>query len=310
MPAGLILLIEDDALQQRFYSGTLQAAGYSVVACNSGEEAPKLCDLHAPRLLVLDINLPGITGIETCKRIRREHVGTAPIIFVTAVDKLEILRECIEVGGDDFMVKGADIKSYLERVGYWMHRRCLSAMERNGILRKVTAKIDAAPEAEIQPAPPGPSHPAMEPVGTVKPTHPLVEPQPTHTPIRQEAASPSAVASMVAFIDEARSGAPADFGRDVKERFTLLGYASGVVNAFANTSLEAKLRFAEHLRSVLGGARLMTESEIDAAIERWYRLYDVPVFREACLLGEAEFQRRLSSGRSVRPTPIHNLMTA
>ncbi len=43
-----------------------------------------------------------------------------PVIFVTSTDKLEVMRECVEAGGDDFMVKDADIKGYLERVGYWM----------------------------------------------------------------------------------------------------------------------------------------------------------------------------------------------
>jgi CheY-like chemotaxis protein len=63
MASGLVLLIEDDRFQQRVYTRALESAGYIVVAGDRGELAPRLCDLHGPKLVVLDINLPGINGI-------------------------------------------------------------------------------------------------------------------------------------------------------------------------------------------------------------------------------------------------------
>lgn len=73
-----------------------------------------------------------------------------PVIFVTSTDNLEVMRECVEAGGDDFMVKDADIKGYLERVGYWMDRRCLTPAERQAVLQMAgfvaEARASAPPE--------------------------------------------------------------------------------------------------------------------------------------------------------------------
>ena len=144
MASGLILLIEDDPYQQRLYTKALESAGYTVASGDKGEMAPRLCDLNGPRLVILDINLPGISGIETCKRIRQQFSMGVPILFVTSTDKLDVMRECIEAGGDDFMVKGSNIQTYLERVGYWMNRRCQRLPPRRRTIASVEVSANAS----------------------------------------------------------------------------------------------------------------------------------------------------------------------
>ena len=64
-----------------------------------------------------------------------------------------------------------------------------------------------------------------------------------------------AVAGMVAFVDEARAGAPPELGKQASEKFALLGYAAGVVNALANSNLDVKVAFASYLRALLDRIR-------------------------------------------------------
>lgn len=278
MASGLVLLIEDDPFQLRLYTKALESSGYTVASGEKGEMAPRLCDLNGPRLVILDINLPGISGIETCKRIRQQYSVGVPILFVTSTDKLEVMRECIEAGGDDFMVKGSNILTYLERVGYWMNRRCLSLEERASVLKKVVSRLPASD--------------AKRP-----------EPEASHTLDRQ------AVAGMVAFVDEARAGAPAELGRQASEKFVLLGYAAGVVNALANSNLDVKVAFASYLRALLEETRLLAPKEIEVSVGKWHTMYRIAAFAEACRKGEEDFGRRLQGAADARPTPITALLS-
>jgi hypothetical protein len=206
-----------------------------------------------------------------------------PVIFVTSSDRLEAMREGIEAGGDDFMVKGGPIQGYLERIGYWMRRRCLTEEERAAILRKVGSRGPArAAESAPKPAP--------EPVAD------------------QHAFDPSTVAQMAAFVAEARAGAPADFGEQASEKLVLLGYAAGVVNALANSNLEAKMRFVPHLRALLEETRLLSPMEIEASVGRWHAMYHIPAFSDACRKGEEDYARRLLGNADSPATPLRLLM--
>jgi CheY-like chemotaxis protein len=282
MASGLILLIEDDPYQQKLYTRSLESAGYTVTVGSKGEMAPRLCDLNGPRLVILDINLPGISGIETCKRIRQQYSVGVPILFVTSTDKLEVMRECIEAGGDDFMVKGANIKGYLERVGYWMGRRCLTPAERQAVLKKVVSQLPPRGEADA--------------------------------PAKEEEASTSsgldseAIAQMVAFVADARAGALPEFGRQASEKFILLGYAAGVVNALANWNLDVKMRFVPHLRALLTETQLLSPSEIEVSVGRWHTMYRIPLFSDACRKGEEEYGKRLQGDADARPSPVASLL--
>ena len=110
----MILVVDDDRLMRRSVSIGLQAAGYSTETAGSGEEALEKARALRPQLVLLDIGLPGMDGLETLRALR-QSVG-APVIFVTA--RRRELDEIVglELGADDYVTKPFDIDVLLARV--------------------------------------------------------------------------------------------------------------------------------------------------------------------------------------------------
>ena len=101
------VLVVDDSPQNRMVAvGHLEAAGYSVTAVGSGEEA--LAHLAANRtdLVVLDILMPGMGGFEVCKRIRAiPELAGVPVMFLTALGDRETTQPALDAGADDLLHK-------------------------------------------------------------------------------------------------------------------------------------------------------------------------------------------------------------
>ena len=124
MPSDTILAVDDEVHILELISFNLKAAGYHVVTALTGEEALKRCEVERPSLVLLDIMLPGIDGLEVCRRLKGDRMtSNIPIIMLTArgdeVDKILGL----ELGADDSITKpfsvrelGARVKSLLRRV--------------------------------------------------------------------------------------------------------------------------------------------------------------------------------------------------
>ena len=124
MPSDTILAVDDEVHILELISFNLKAAGYHVVTALTGEEALKRCEVERPSLVLLDIMLPGIDGLEVCRRLKGDRMtSNIPIIMLTArgdeVDKILGL----ELGADDYITKpfsvrelGARVKSLLRRV--------------------------------------------------------------------------------------------------------------------------------------------------------------------------------------------------
>ncbi len=121
MSQDLILVVEDEWSQRRMYVEALKLAEYRVLSAETGEEALNLVKTHVPRIAILDVKLPGISGPEVCQRLRDRFGRSVTVIFYTEGARLPVLRQCMEAGGDDFLIKGASISTMLERVGYWLH---------------------------------------------------------------------------------------------------------------------------------------------------------------------------------------------
>lgn len=103
MPKRLILVVDDEPPIVRLVKATLQADGYAVATASRGEEAIEFLDEQRPDLIVLDMMMPGIDGIETLRRIRTR--SQTPVIMLTArsadMDKVRGL----ESGADDYITK-------------------------------------------------------------------------------------------------------------------------------------------------------------------------------------------------------------
>src|SRR5207248_10696403 len=95
-----VLVVEDEASIASFVAAYLKNAGYTVRTTASGSEALKLVESAKPALVVLDLMLPDIDGVEVCKRIR-QHTDL-PVLMRTARDEDVDKSIGVEVGADDY----------------------------------------------------------------------------------------------------------------------------------------------------------------------------------------------------------------
>jgi DNA-binding response OmpR family regulator len=109
-----VVVVEDDPAIADLLDLYLRQAGYRVLQAPSGERGLELVAQHRPVLMVLDIGLPGIDGLEVCRRVRVD--STLPILFLTARDG-EIDRVVgLELGADDYVTKPFSPREVVARV--------------------------------------------------------------------------------------------------------------------------------------------------------------------------------------------------
>jgi two-component system, sensor histidine kinase and response regulator len=112
-----VLVIDDNAHNRAVAEGQLVSAGYAVDTAEDGEAGLAIFQRCEPDLVLLDMLMPGIDGIETCRRMRKLPGGQdTPIVFITAHGDLELQRQALESGGDDFLTKPIQRVELLLRV--------------------------------------------------------------------------------------------------------------------------------------------------------------------------------------------------
>jgi two-component system, OmpR family, response regulator len=112
--ARTILIADDDPHIRQVLSFALDKAGLTTVEAGDGEEALAAVDAHKPELVILDINMPRMDGLEVCRRLRSQ--GDLPILFLSSRDD-EIDRVLgIELGADDYVVKPFSPREVVARV--------------------------------------------------------------------------------------------------------------------------------------------------------------------------------------------------
>jgi two-component system phosphate regulon response regulator PhoB len=119
-----VLVVDDEPDAVELVSFNLKAAGYEVVTADDGNEAIKRARQHAPDLVLLDVMLPEVDGLEVCKLLRRDPVTSGvPIIMLTA-KAAEIDRVLgLELGADDYMTKPFSPRELILRVKNLLKRR-------------------------------------------------------------------------------------------------------------------------------------------------------------------------------------------
>lgn len=101
-----ILLIDDHYHLVEGIRTSLRNDGYEVYTANNGLDGIKAARRYHPNLIVLDINMPLLDGLETCRRIRRDSVmAKIPILFLTSKNSIEERVNGLETGGDDYLGK-------------------------------------------------------------------------------------------------------------------------------------------------------------------------------------------------------------
>lgn len=105
------LIVDDDNIMRRILKRTAMALGHDVTGCVDAEKALKAVKSDDYSLVILDWMLPGMDGIELCRRIRKMPGGDRCfIIMVTIKDKFEDLLKVLEAGADDYIAKPVDVK--------------------------------------------------------------------------------------------------------------------------------------------------------------------------------------------------------
>jgi two-component system KDP operon response regulator KdpE len=123
---GRVLVVDDDPQIRRVMRTTLEAKGYEVDEAGSGEQAVELVRSEKYELILLDINLPGKTGIDACREIRT--YSTAPIIMLTVRDAGEDKIEALDAGASDYVTKPFAMGELLARVRAVLRRTPSSAL--------------------------------------------------------------------------------------------------------------------------------------------------------------------------------------
>jgi len=123
-----ILVVDDDAIARRSLRAMLERGHYQVETAAGGEEALALLHSYQPELVLLDIVMPGMDGLETCRQIRAMPNGELlPIIFLTADERAEIHAEAFRVKGDDFLRKPILSAELIVRIRSLMRLKRLQA---------------------------------------------------------------------------------------------------------------------------------------------------------------------------------------
>ncbi|MCL4135157.1 UNVERIFIED_CONTAM: hypothetical protein GTU68_066671 [Idotea baltica] len=113
----LVLVVEDEPAQLEVLAYNVRAAGFRVTTASDGDEALTKTDEEAPDIIVLDWMLPGVSGIEICRRLRaKEQTRATPIIMVSArgEDGDKVLG--LESGADDYVAKPYSISELIARI--------------------------------------------------------------------------------------------------------------------------------------------------------------------------------------------------
>lgn len=133
-----ILIAEDDAVLADGLSRSLRAGGYAVDVVDSGDDADSALAAQGFDLLILDIGLPKLSGLEVLKRLRARN-STLPVLILTAADSVEQRVKGLDLGADDYMAKPFAL-SELEARARALTRRAAGAA--NTVLRHGPLTLD------------------------------------------------------------------------------------------------------------------------------------------------------------------------
>jgi two-component system KDP operon response regulator KdpE len=114
MPDQTILIVDDEPQIRRVMLTTLSSHGYTVFEAKSGEEALELIRANRTDLIILDVNLPGISGLDTCREIRSS--SDVPIIMLTVRNSERDKVQALDAGADDYVVKPFGVEELMARI--------------------------------------------------------------------------------------------------------------------------------------------------------------------------------------------------
>ncbi len=126
---GRVLVVDDEEYIRELVSTALRFSGFDVEAAEDGLSALRKVGEFKPELLVLDVSMPGLDGLEVCRRLR-EGGDTTPVVFLTARDSEEDKLAGFTQGGDDYVTKPFSLDELVARIRAVLRRAGATEAER------------------------------------------------------------------------------------------------------------------------------------------------------------------------------------
>ncbi len=174
-------MVEDDRAVREALRRALTLGGYEVQTAEDGEQAIEMVVQNVPDAVVLDIGLPGIDGLEVCRRLRLLGNRVA-ILILTAREQVSDRIDGLDAGADDYLVKPFDVEEVKARLRALLRRTGLGGRPRRALLRRAPPgqrpsrrrgrrelhradahRVPAAGAADAQPKARAPAQPDLRP---------------------------------------------------------------------------------------------------------------------------------------------------
>lgn len=118
-----ILIVDDNKLERTVLKQYLKNQGYQVELASSGDEALNTCSHNLPDLVVSDVMMPQMDGLEFCRRLRATPSGKLiPFIFLSGKNELEDRNNGLEIGANDYITKPVDPKELVAKIKTQLER--------------------------------------------------------------------------------------------------------------------------------------------------------------------------------------------
>lgn len=138
---SLVLVVDDDPALRKTICSALSASGFAIEEARHGQEALDAVQLHKFDLVLLDINMPGMSGVETCRQIRSLTPRTG-IIMLTVRDDEEDRVRALDAGADDYVTKPFRFRELKARLGAVLRRIRTEPIEELRVLCVGNLKLD------------------------------------------------------------------------------------------------------------------------------------------------------------------------
>src|ERR1017187_9760905 len=141
--SGTVLVIEDELAIRRFLKPTLQSQGFKVLEAVKGEEGLALASSHNPDLILLDLGLPDMDGLEVGKHLR--EWTAIPIIVITARGKEQDKIAGLDAGADDYLTKPFSVGELMARIRVALrHSQLVKQGDQEPVFETTDFKVDLA----------------------------------------------------------------------------------------------------------------------------------------------------------------------
>ncbi len=140
MNQAKILIVDDEPQIRRTLRATLVPHGYTVADARSGEEALEVLRQEKPELVLLDLNMPGLGGLETCRAIREQSDVAIIVLTVRDVEKDKV--HALDAGADDYVIKPFSTPELLARIRAALRRLPVSPDTAPQVLELEDLRID------------------------------------------------------------------------------------------------------------------------------------------------------------------------